>query len=170
MIAIKRILPGVHINLGEVNRLLGQQSPGNPNRNINPDELNGVLCDPLYVMLAAVDADMAGHEHWRGMATIFFQRNLTRWMAEIHDVVVDEPFRGQGIGERLTCELMDIALEFCQKRNIKLKLSLISRPSRKAANGLYVKLGFVLVAKADGEWGTNLYKIIVEPHGFRGLP
>ena len=103
------------------------------------------------------------------MATVFFQRNLARWIAEIHDVVVDKEQRRRGIGELLTKRLMDTALEFSKERNIKIKLYLTSRPSRIAANTLYKKLGFVLVSKSFGGWGTNLYKIIVEPTGFRGL-
>ncbi|MBI4457839.1 GNAT family N-acetyltransferase, partial [Candidatus Uhrbacteria bacterium] len=158
MAAIKRVTPNVHLNDGEVNRLLAQLSPDNPGLRIEIDELNGLLCDPLCAMLAAVDTCVCGRERWRGMAMIFFQRKPSGWLAEIHDVVVDESFRRRGVGEGLVRELMEVALEFSQTRNAKVTLTLTSKPSRGAANPLYLKLGFVLVAKAEGESGTNLYK------------
>lgn len=98
-----------------------------------------------------------------GMATIFFQRNIARYIAEVHDVVVDECYRGKGIGDALVRHTLACAHAFAQEHGEKIKLYLTSRPSRVAANALYRNLGFVLVARADGDWGTNLYKIMIRP-------
>lgn len=156
------------VDLQGINKLLTQQSPGAVNREITAEELVECLSNPLFYLFVVED-DQQNSKNYLGMASIFFQRNLARWIAEIHDVVVDSSHRGQGLGKLLTNELMNCALEFAINRKTKIKLYLTSRPSRLEANALYSKLGFVLVAKANGDWGTNLYKLIVEPSGFRGL-
>lgn len=160
---IKRITE-TDFSEADVNHLLAQQSPGV--RHIDAKDLQEALSNPHFYFLAALNDNC----DYMGMATIFFQRNLARWIAEVHDVVVDEQYRGMGIGKDLTIATMNTALLFAIERNVSLKLFLTSRPSRVVANNLYRKLGFVLVAEATGQWGTNLYKIIVEPSGFRGLP
>lgn len=170
MIEVRRLISDGELPIDEINALLAQQSPGAAQRIIGREELRDVLRNPLFHMLIATDCGEDGLDQRVGMATIFFQRNIARWIAEIHDVVVDERFRGRHIGELLTRGLLDIALQFAREKDAKIKLFLTSRPSRVAANTLYQKLGFVLVAKSHGPWGTNLYKIIVEPSGLRGLP
>ena len=169
MICIERITTEMKFDAQSINCLLAQQSPGETQREISEEELRESLNNPLFYLFTAVDTESNAPYKYVGMATVFFQRNLARWIAEIHDVVVDKEQRRRGIGELLTKRLMDTALEFSKERNIKIKLYLTSRPSRIAANTLYKKLGFVLVSKSFGGWGTNLYKIIVEPTGFRGL-
>ncbi len=141
--------------------LLRQQSPGD--RALTDDDIREALSNPNFYLFVAVD-DLGSFPHnYLGMGSIFFQRNLARWIAEIHDVVVDEPQRGRHIGETLTKKLIDTAQSFATNRDQKIKLFLTSRPSRTAANALYRKLGFVLVAQADGAWGTNLYKMNIMP-------
>ena len=80
-----------------------------------------------------------------GTATLACYRTPTGLHAWIEDVVVDEAFRRQGIGEALTRALIDEA-----RRVGADSLSLTSRPAREAANRLYQQLGFV-------RWETNLY-------------
>lgn len=65
----------------------------------------------------------------------------------IEDVVVDDSFRGKGIGK----ELMVFALEFAKSTGAK-SVDLTSRPSRVAANKLYQDLGFILRE-------TNVYRL-----------
>lgn len=65
----------------------------------------------------------------------------------IEDVVVDEKYRGQGIGEALINKALDLA-----RADRVEKISLTSRPSRKAANHLYRKLGFSKIV-------SNYYRI-----------
>jgi ribosomal protein S18 acetylase RimI-like enzyme len=65
----------------------------------------------------------------------------------IEDVVVDESARGAGVGEQLTHAAIDEA----RLRGVR-SLDLTSRPSREAANAMYVKLGF-------GLRESNLYRL-----------
>ena len=55
----------------------------------------------------------------------------------IEDVVVDRHYRGNHIGQII----MDMALAKAKELNIK-KVDLTSSPHRKAANALYLKMGF----------------------------
>lgn len=64
----------------------------------------------------------------------------------IEDVVVDEAFRGQGIGKSLMLHAMLFAKALGAK-----SVDLTSRPSRIAANRLYQELGFELRE-------TNVYR------------
>jgi ribosomal protein S18 acetylase RimI-like enzyme len=57
--------------------------------------------------------------------------------AWIEDVVVDEDSRGTGVGQQLTLA----AIEEARLRGVR-SIDLTSRPSREAANAMYVKLGF----------------------------
>jgi ribosomal protein S18 acetylase RimI-like enzyme len=57
--------------------------------------------------------------------------------AWIEDVVVDVEARGRGVGEALTTAAIDVAIG----QGVRT-IDLTSRPSREAANALYVKLGF----------------------------
>jgi ribosomal protein S18 acetylase RimI-like enzyme len=65
----------------------------------------------------------------------------------IEDVVVDESARGAGVGEKLT----NAAIDEARLRGVR-SLDLTSRPSREAANAMYVKLGF-------GLRESNLYRL-----------
>jgi ribosomal protein S18 acetylase RimI-like enzyme len=65
----------------------------------------------------------------------------------IEDVVVDESARGAGVGELLTSAAIDEA----RVRGVR-SIDLTSRPSREAANAMYVKLGF-------GLRETNVYRL-----------
>lgn len=72
-----------------------------------------------------------------GTATLIALRTLSGYDGEIDDVVVDENYRGQGIGEKLMKTLIE------QAQNLGLRhIELSSRPARIAANKLYQKMGF----------------------------
>ena len=64
----------------------------------------------------------------------------------IEDVVVDEAFRGKGIGKELMLE----AIMFAKSAGAR-SVDLTSRPDRIAANKLYRELGFLLRE-------TNVYR------------
>lgn len=74
-----------------------------------------------------------------GTLTLVTFRIPTGIRSWIEDVVVDTAARGRGLGEALTMKALDIARE----RGAKT-VDLTSRPSREAANRLYVRCGFVL--------------------------
>jgi ribosomal protein S18 acetylase RimI-like enzyme len=71
--------------------------------------------------------------------------------AWIEDVVVDETFRGGGVGEALTLA----AIGEAKSRGVR-SIDLTSRPTRAAANALYLKLGFDVRE-------TNVYRLLIEP-------
>lgn len=68
----------------------------------------------------------------------------------IEDVVVDQNFRGLGIGKKLVLE----ALSHAKKLGIK-QVNLTSRPQRETANKLYLSLGFEI-------YNTNYYRISLD--------
>ena len=70
--------------------------------------------------------------------------------AWIEDVVVDESARGLGAGAALT----EAAISESTRRGAK-SIDLTSRPSREAANAMYVKLGFE-------QRETNVYRLSIE--------
>jgi ribosomal protein S18 acetylase RimI-like enzyme len=85
-----------------------------------------------------------------GMLTVGIYCSPTGKKAWIEDVVVDDIYRGQGIGEKL----MQHAIEFVKIKDVSL-LMLTSHPSRIAANKLYPRVGFNIRE-------TNVYKMILE--------
>src|SRR5215203_7498775 len=84
------------------------------------------------LFLARVDGNVLG------TLTLVFYRIPTGLKAVIEDVVVDAEARGRGVGELLSTAALDEA----RRRGAK-DVSLSSRPSREAANRLYLRLGFV---------------------------
>ena len=96
------------------------------------DDLEQIIRSPATILLAARQSD-----HVVGMLTLVIYRIPTGLCGVIEDVVVDEAHRGGGIAEALTRE----ALTRAQAVGVKA-VDLTSRPSRAAANRLYVKLGF----------------------------
>lgn len=82
-----------------------------------------------------------------GMLTVGIYLSPTGSKAWIEDVVVDNMFRGYGLGRKLVA----YAIEFCKLQGINT-LMLTSNPKRVAANALYQSLGF------EGK-ETNVYKM-----------
>jgi ribosomal protein S18 acetylase RimI-like enzyme len=81
------------------------------------------------------------------LVTFPIPTGLRAW---IEDVVVDEDARGLGVGVALTTAAIDLAKSMGVK-----SIDLTSRPSREAANAMYVKTGFV---KRE----TNVYRYSLE--------
>ncbi|MFC3197164.1 GNAT family N-acetyltransferase [Parapedobacter deserti] len=74
-----------------------------------------------------------------GMITVGTYLAPTGRKGWIEDVVVDDTYRGRGLGKLLVRH----AIEFAKQAQLSL-LSLTSNPSRIAANQLYPKTGFSL--------------------------
>ena len=83
-----------------------------------------------------------------GMLTIAAYKTPSGIKVWIEDVVVDESHRGRGIGK----ELMVFAIDYSKSLGAK-DIRLTSRPSRIAANELYLKLGFK-------KYETNFYRYL----------
>jgi ribosomal protein S18 acetylase RimI-like enzyme len=80
-----------------------------------------------------------------GILTLVLYRVPTGIRARVEDVIVDEDFRGQGIGEALIRHAIRVAQD-CGADGVALTCN----PNRLAANKLYQKIGF-------SRWDTNLY-------------
>jgi ribosomal protein S18 acetylase RimI-like enzyme len=91
-----------------------------------------------------------------GTITLQVVSTLTGEHARIEDVVVAERVRGRGIGRQLVAA----ALESARLRDVD-HVDLTSRPSRREANGLYLRMGF---ERRD----TNVYRYRVERNSGTG--
>jgi ribosomal protein S18 acetylase RimI-like enzyme len=126
--------------LGALERLVPQLSSSSPPP--GEPEVAETLSAPGTDLLVArgPDGDIIG------TLTLVVFRIPTGVRAWIEDVVVDSGCRGQGIGEALVAE----ALRRASGAGART-VDLTSRPSRGAANGLYLKMGF---ERRD----TNVYR------------
>lgn len=82
-----------------------------------------------------------------GMGFLFVMQTLQGRNGYIEDVVVDDMYRGQGLGKKLMEALIGVA-----KKKRVTEIELTSRPLRVAANKLYQKMGFQ-------HRETNVYKL-----------
>jgi ribosomal protein S18 acetylase RimI-like enzyme len=96
-------------------------------------EIDEIAGSPSTVLLVARD----GEGTIVGSLTLVVFRAPTGPRAWIEDVVVDTSTRGQGIGAALVGEALNRAASVGART-----VDLTSRPSREAANRLYVRLGF----------------------------
>ncbi len=125
-------------------RLTPQLSKSNP----PPDReaLEDIVGAPATDVFIATDEDGT----ILGTSTLAVFRIPTGRRAWIEDVVVDDAGRGKGIGGMLTRAMVDRAGELgCTT------VDLTSRPSREAANRLYVREGFEVRE-------TNVYRRTLE--------
>ncbi len=72
-----------------------------------------------------------------GTATLVELFQITGHKGYLEDVVLDEKYRGRGLGKKLVMHVIKLA----KKLNI-YSVKLKSEPRRVAANALYKKLGF----------------------------
>jgi ribosomal protein S18 acetylase RimI-like enzyme len=106
-----------------------------------PDALRAMIDAPGTTVFVARLGDAIV-----GTLTLVVFRIPTGVRAWIEDVVVDDAARGRGAGEALTRAALAKAAELGAKT-----VELTSRPSREAANRLYLRLGFA-------PRQTNLYR------------
>ena len=105
-------------------------------------ELAEMVRSPATVLLMARDLEKG----LIGSLTLVLFRIPTGLRAWIEDVVVDKECRGRGVAEILCREALNRASASGART-----VDLTSRPTREAANRLYVRLGFV-------ERETNVYR------------
>jgi ribosomal protein S18 acetylase RimI-like enzyme len=116
-------------------RLIPQLSSSNPAP--TREELQKMVSSQASTLFIARDPEMGGKI--LGTLTLITFRIPTGVRAWIEDVVVDGEARGKGTGEMLTRAALEKARELGSKT-----VDLTSRPSREAANRLYVRVGFKL--------------------------
>ena len=116
-------------------RLIPQLSSSNPAP--SAEALKAIVDEPSTFLLLARDADNDGHVV--GSLTLVTFRIPTGLRAWIEDVVVEGEIRRSGAGRALTLAAVEKARELGVTT-----VDLTSRPSREAANAMYVKLGFEL--------------------------
>jgi ribosomal protein S18 acetylase RimI-like enzyme len=112
--------------------LLPQLNPSLPIPSVG--QLAAVLGDPAVTLLVARDGPFIV-----GTAAVVVYVTPIWVKARIEDVVVDQTARGQGVGEALVRECIDLA----RRRGAGI-VELQSARSRVAANRLYPRLGFEL--------------------------
>jgi len=127
-------------SLKDINRLLAELSPESVQ--ITLSFLNKLIKDKKVFLLVAID-----NNHIIGMASLITAMSPTNIFGLIEDVVVDEKYRGKGLGRMLVERLIKQG-----KRQKLAQLKLTSKKDRVAANNLYKKLGFVLKE-------TNSYRL-----------
>ena len=113
-----------------INLLLGQMSSSA--QPITPLALNTILKNKNFYFIVLRDAGQI-----IGMGNLVVYHAPFGVRSRIEDMVVDEAYRGRGLGALLTRKLIAIA-KTAKVRDIELS----TRPSRVAANGLYRNLGF----------------------------
>ena len=120
-------------------RLTPQLSSSNPPP--SAEALEAVAtADATRLLVARSDDQIVGS------LTLVLVRIPTGLRAIIEDVVVDERSRGQGVGRALNEHALEVA-----RAAGAVTVDLTSRPSREAANRLYLNLGFVVR-------DTNVYR------------
>jgi len=107
-------------------------------------QLRSIVSDKNTAVVVAIDG-----KRIIGIATLYIVRKFGTITGDIEDVIINEAYRGQGLGEKIMKKL--IAVVRAKKMN---SVRLTSRPSRIAANKLYQKLGF---KKRE----TNAYKLVL---------
>jgi ribosomal protein S18 acetylase RimI-like enzyme len=112
-------------------RLIPQLSSSSPPTGHH--ELQEIVSSEASILFVAHDAA----DRIVGTLTLAIFRIPTGVRAWIEDVVVDDGARGTGAGEALVRTALDRATAAGAKT-----VDLTSRPSREAANRLYVRLGF----------------------------
>jgi ribosomal protein S18 acetylase RimI-like enzyme len=102
-----------------------------------------LACESIHFFICELDKEQIA-----GMLTIASYKTSSGIKVWIEDVVVDESQRGKGIGK----EMMLFAIDYSKSLGAK-DIRLTSRPSRIAANELYLKLGFK-------KYETNFYRYL----------
>ena len=107
------------------------------------EELQRIVADPAsHLFVARINEKVVA------MLTLGDYHSPTGRKAWVEDVVVDEAFRGRGLGR----EMVEFAIQYCKTHLAPCTLMLTSNPTRVAANELYRSSGFEQKI-------TNVYKL-----------
>lgn len=114
----------------DINRLLAQLNANK--EEVTLQRVKDIVASPSAELWVVKDG-----ERIIGMSTINFMQRVLGSAGYIDDVVIDESHRGKGFGTKL----MEAVIQSARERGVE-RVALTSRPSREAANKLYLKLGF----------------------------
>lgn len=116
-------------DLNNIKELVSQLDPSAV---VNEQSLYKAILDG-YISKIEKDGEIMG------MGWIFPRQTLLRRQAVVEDMIVNDKYRGQGLGEKVLRDLIDWA----KKQDIEV-IELTTNPKRIAANSLYQKVGFKL--------------------------
>lgn len=142
MVVIEQLKHADEATLKDILVLITQLRRNPAEHRGQPADLTDIVSNKNAILVVAKDGARIV-----GMGTLYIISKVGKRVATIEDVVVDESQRGKGLGQSLMQALIDGAKE----RNVD-EVYLTSNPKREAANALYQKMGFELVA-------TNPYKL-----------
>ncbi|TAJ15433.1 GNAT family N-acetyltransferase [Patescibacteria group bacterium] len=118
-------------NLKELVRL--SQQLHQDTRTTNAHEVLSLIQSSGAFLVVAKDS-----EKIIGMGSLYVQQKIGKRFAYIEDVIVDDTYRGKGIGR----DIMNHLIETARVNGVR-SITLTSRAERTAAHSLYEKLGFV---------------------------
>jgi ribosomal protein S18 acetylase RimI-like enzyme len=120
---------------------------GNNYKQLTDADIQEMISSPnTFILLAREEVGMK----IRGMITLLVIRIPYVRKASIEDLIVDEAFRGQGVGSLLFARAVTLAKE----KGVGY-IDFTSRPRRVAGNKLYEKLGFF-------QRETNVYRKVID--------
>ena len=111
-------------------------------RAISISALKKIVGEKSMIVLVALD-----NKHIIGIGMLQLVNKFRGRYAYVEDMMVDENYRGKGIGTTITKKLIELA-----RKKAVTTIELSTRPSRVAANKLYQKLGFQ-------QKETNVYRL-----------
>lgn len=135
MVEIARLTKATDGYFTDICRLLSMLHGERTSTYAEPEyaQLEAQVADPNIVTVVALD-----NGRIVGMALLFIHSRVGERSGHVEDVVVDEAYRGQGIGTKLMRKIIDLGKETGLRH-----IELTARPEREAANHIYEKLGFV---------------------------
>ena len=147
MVKIKVLKKPNAAALKAVNRMMAQMSLSpTPAKPTSPKLFLEMLSQKNYSFLLA-EADLTSGKDIVGILILYFVRVPSGPMAILEDLVIDEKYRGWGVGALLVKE----AIEMAKKRKAR-HISLRTNPKRIEANKMYLSMGF-------HKMETNFYRI-----------
>jgi len=129
---IERATSSSGISLSDINVLLAQLHSDRNDPPAIQAELDAIASNPKVIFVLAKEGSKVV-----GMATAYLVPKFGKTIGYVEDVVVEEAYRGKGLGT----QLMEHIIEEARTAGVYY-LYLTSRDGRTAANALYQKLGF----------------------------
>ncbi|OGG50123.1 hypothetical protein A2763_01100 [Candidatus Kaiserbacteria bacterium RIFCSPHIGHO2_01_FULL_54_36] len=130
MATVERAHSSADIELSDINELLKQLHFDRQDPEATQHDLDTIASSAIFVVAREGSKVI-------GMATAYLFRKFGKTIGYVEDVVVNETYRGQGIGTKLMERIVDEA-----RNDQVFYLYLTSREGRTAANAIYQKLGF----------------------------